>query len=115
MDMPRIDNAFFGSILVDGKKYETDLHIHWDGEIRERQKTHNFTKAEFEELALKDPEVIVIGTGMSGMLTVGPAAATAASLKGIQLLAVKTPEAAQRFNALARMRKRVIAVLHATC
>jgi len=113
--MPKIDNAFFGSILIDGRKYENDLYVHWDGEIRERQKTHNFTKTEFEDLALKDPEVIVIGTGMSGMLKIDAAAATAASVHGIQLLPVKTPEAVQRFNALARMKKRVIAVLHATC
>lgn len=115
MVMPKIDNAFFGSILVDGRKYENDIYVHWDGEIHERQKTHNFTKKEFEDLALKDPEVIVIGTGMSGMLVIDPAAATAASVHGIQLLPVKTPEAVQRFNALAKMKKRVIAVLHATC
>ncbi len=113
--MPRIDNAFFGSILVDGRKYENDLYVHWDGEVREREKTHNFTRTEFEDLALKDPEIIVIGTGMSGMVKVDPAAVAAASLKGVQLLVVKTPEAVQRFNALARMRKRVIAVMHATC
>jgi len=115
MGMPRIDNAFFGNILVDGRKYETDLHVHWDGEVKERKRTHVFDKAELNELLLKDPEVIVVGTGNSGLLQIDPAVHSTASLHGIEIVAVRTPEAAQRFNALMRMRKRVIAVMHATC
>ncbi len=113
--IPTIDNAFFGSIIIDGQKYSNDLIVSWDGEIRERERNHNFSKNDLAELMMKEPEAIIVGTGNSGLLQVDPALRVSANLNGTELIVAKTPEAAKHFNSLARTRKKVIAVLHATC
>ncbi len=113
--IPNINNAFFGSIIIDGQKYSHDLTVSWDGEITQRDRTHFFTKAELMEILMKEPETIVIGTGNSGLMEVDPAIKIAANLNGTELIIAKTPEAARHFNSLVRMQKKVIAVLHATC
>jgi len=115
MPRPNIDNAFFGSIIIDGQKYGSDLIISWDGEIRERERNHNFKKEDFDEIMMKEPEAIVIGTGNSGLLQVDPALRVSANLNGTELIVAKTPEAIRHFNSLAKIRKKVIAILHATC
>lgn len=115
MRIPSIENAFFGSIMIDGKKYSKDLVVSWDGEILERDRTHKFGKNELGELMLKDPEAIVIGTGNSGLMQVDQDAKVHANLNGVDVIVAKTPEAIRHFNSLARTRKKVIAVLHATC
>lgn len=115
--MPKIniDNAFFGSIIINGQKHDTDLTIYWDGEILQRERKHNITRNDIEELMLKEPEVIVVGTGNSGMMKIDTEAELSARLNGVELVVAETPKAAQEFNKLMRLKKRVVAVMHATC
>ena len=84
--VPKIDSAFFGSFIIDGKKYDHDVIVSWRGEIHERRKTHEFTKAELMGILMAAPEVIVIGTGHSGVLKVGPGVEVAARLEGVELV-----------------------------
>ncbi|MFQ6056831.1 MAG: MTH938/NDUFAF3 family protein, partial [Methanosarcinales archaeon] len=66
----KIEKYSFGSIVVDGKKYETDLILSWDGEVQERIKSHEFKKSELYEILQKDPEIVIIGTGYSGLVKI---------------------------------------------
>ncbi len=111
--MPRIDNAFFGTIIIDGKKYDTDVTIHWDGEIQERAKSHKFSKRELMDVLMKNPEVVIVGTGTAGYVKIDPDAEVAAKLDGIEFIAKPTLQAVEEFNKLAR-RKKVTAVFHIT-
>lgn len=112
--MPRIDNAFFGSIIIDGKKYDTDVLVASDGEVVKREKSHTFTKQELMDLLMmKEPEVIIIGTGMAGYVKVHPDAEVFAKLNGIELLAMPTGKAVQEFNRRSK-RGKVVAVIHVT-
>ena len=115
--MPKvnIDNAFFGVITINGQKHETDLTVYWDGEILQRDRRHNLTKSDIDELLLKEPEVIVIGTGNSGLMKVDTAAEVSAKIHGVEVVSKATPLAAQEFNKFMRLKKRVVAVMHATC
>ena len=115
MRIPNIDNAFFGSIIIDGQKYSNDLIVSWDGEIRERERNHNFSKNDLAEIMMKEPDAIVTGTGNSGLLQVDPSIRVSANLNGTEVIVAKTPEAAKHFNSLAKTRRKVIAILHATC
>lgn len=114
VQMPKIDNSYFGSIIIDGRKFDGDVVISWDGRIESRPGSHTFTKVDLNELLMRDPEVIVVGTGTVGNVKVEPAAEVAARLAGIELIAKLTPAAISEFNRHVR-RKRAIGVMHVTC
>ena len=112
--MVHIDSSYFGSILIDGKKYDHDVIVDWKGNVQQRMKSHKFSKREFDDLLFLDPEVVVVGTGTSGMVSIDPQVEIEAKIKGIELIFKKTPEATKEFNKFVR-RKRVVGVFHVTC
>ncbi len=112
--MPKIDSSYFGSIIIDGKKFDRDLHILPSGEIKERERTHTVSKREISDLLMHEPEAIVIGTGNSGLMKVESDGIVAAQLEGVEIISKPTPQAVQEFNKLNRGRK-VAGVFHVTC
>lgn len=112
---PRIDSAFFGSLLIDGRKYNNDVIVFWNGDVRDRPSSHEFTGAELKGILMSEPEVVVIGTGHSGMLKVAHDAEVTARLEGVNFIVKKTTDAIQEYNKFARLGKHVVAVLHSTC
>ena len=111
MPLPKITNFSFGSISINGRKYETDIIVFWDGEILERVRTHVFSKKELMEILVKDPELVVIGTGTAGNMKVENQAADYTKLNGIELIVKTTDKAVKDFNDMVR-KKRVAAVFH---
>lgn len=109
-----IDSTSFGSITVDGKRYDHDIWIFLDGRIEERNTNHLFSKEEFELLAREAPEVIVFGNGQSSVARVSDEAKEAAEERGIELIAAATPEAIKLYNNLAK-KKKTVAAIHVTC
>ena len=112
--MIKIDSFIFGNIIINGRRYEDDVIISWDGEVTDRKKTHMFSKDEVQNVMMKSPEIIIIGTGTGGLAKIDPAVEIATKLEGIELIIKKTPEAVEDFNKLSRRRK-VVAMLHITC
>jgi hypothetical protein len=110
-----INSTSYGQITIDGKKYDHDVWIFPDDTIKRRTTDHQFTREEFELLIQKKPEIIVIGTGQSGVLTVGEESRNAAREKNIHLMIAKSPDAAKIFNELKKNRKMVAAAIHITC
>ena len=112
--MPKIDSSYFGSIVIDGRKYNTDVIVSWDGEIIEREKSHIFSKKELMDLLMmKDVETIIIGTGTAGSVRIDPEAEVFARVEGITLTALPTSQAIDEFNKRSR-RTKVVAVIHVT-
>jgi hypothetical protein len=112
---PRIESALFGSFIIDGRKYESDVVVSWNGEVKDRPKSHEFTNAELNSILMSDPEVVVVGTGHSGVLKVAHDAEVTARLGGVEMVVKSTPQAVQEYHKFARLGKRVVAVLHSTC
>ncbi len=112
--MPKIDNAYFGSIIVDGRKFDSDVIIDWTGDIKMKSGSHSFSKVDLNELLMRDPEVIVIGTGTAGNVKVEPEAEIFARVQGVELIVKHTPLAIVEFNKAAKRRK-AIAFIHVTC
>lgn len=113
--MVKFDNAYFGSVIIDGKKYEYDVVVSWDGEILERAKAHTFSKAELLDILQKEPEVIVVGTGQSGLVKIDKDAEIEAKIQGVELVAKTTQQAIEEFNKLVKIKKKAVAVIHVTC
>jgi len=110
----------FGTIEVEGARYDYDLVIE-QGSIRKRTKGPSKTyRAAYGHTPFSADEAIpwhgkrlYIGTGMYGALPIMPAVYAAAKKKGIEVVALPTPEVCSK---LERMKADdVNAVLHVTC
>jgi len=112
-----IENSSFGSILVGGEKYTTDILIYPDGRVADnwwRQQGHRLTLADLAPLLAAQPEIIVIGTGVYGRLVPEPGLASTLNARGIDLVLEPTAAATARFNAL-HASHRTAAGFHLTC
>ncbi len=114
--MKLIEDYQFGSLKVNGESYNEDLEIHWDGKILSwiRKESHFIGAEDIKRALQREPEIIVIGTGKSGIAEIGKETEKAAAKKGIELIKEKTDKAVEIFNQL-RKEKRVIGLFHLTC
>ena len=111
-----IDSYDFGRIVVNGKRYNSDLIIFPD-KVRDgwrRKKGHRLHVEDLKDILEAKPEVLVVGTGYSGLMTVPSETRNYVESEGIELIAQNTREACKTFNRLVKSKK-VIAALHITC
>jgi hypothetical protein len=111
-----IDAYDFGSITINGKRYTTDLIVFPNKINAEwwRKEGHSLHIADLQEVLEAKTEVLVVGTGYSGMMKVPHETRSYVESKGIELVVQKTAEACKTFNRLAESRT-VVAALHLTC
>lgn len=113
----QIDRVAFGSLVIDGRLYHSDLVIYPDGRVMEgwrRERGHRLSMEDMEELVGTRPEIIVAGTGMQGLVKPEPDLEERLEAKGIRLLAASNERARELFNELPP-NKRVGACFHLTC
>ena len=111
-----IDSYDFGRIVIDGKRYNSDLIVFPD-KVRDswwRKEGHRLHVEDLKDVLEAKPEVLVVGTGYSGLMTVPPETRKYVESEGIELIAHRTAEACKTFNRLVQSRK-VVAALHLTC
>ena len=77
--------------------------------------SHVFKRREFEELHERGAEVLVIGTGTSGVAEVAEEARDFAERKKIEVIELPSVEAIKKFNELMAEGRRVGAIIHVTC
>lgn len=112
-----IDDYRFGRIVIEGKSYTSDVIVFPD-RVRDgwwRNEGHELCPADLWEVVQEKPEVLVVGTGQSGLMRVLPETGEYLEQQGIQLIVQRTAEACQTFNRLCRSGQRVVAALHLTC
>ena len=114
--MNTIDSYNFGQIVIDGIKYNSDVIIFPDRVQDDwwRDDSHKLTLKDISGIISENPEILVIGTGASGMMKVLPEVEPALTARNIQLIVQPTGEACEIFNQLSPT-QRVVATLHLTC
>jgi len=113
----KIDTSSFGLIVIDGKTYRSDLILHPDGRVDDawwRKRGHRLSFDDIDVLVASRPEVIIVGTGVNGLLKPNSRLAEMLAEKGIELIPLPNQEAVSRFNELSA-KKRVGACFHLTC
>ena len=113
--MKKISSYSFGSIKIDGTEYSSDviifpervLHPWW------RKEGHYLHMEDLEEVLSYKPEVLVIGTGYSGVMRVPDEIVKKLQSMGISVVVQKTTEAVRSYNGLSAEKK--VAALHLTC
>ena len=114
--MNTIDSYHFGQIVINGKKYSSDVIIFPDRVQGSwwRSKGHQLSLEDITEVITENPEVLIVGTGASGQMRVLPEVQPEVEARDIKLIAEPTSEACNIYNQLSRF-QRVVAALHLTC
>ncbi len=111
-----IEEHKFGSFKIDGKSFLGDIKIinkkvrYWDN----REK-HILSLRDIKELLAVEPDIIIVGTGNTGLLEVDSEVKTTILLKGIKLFIEKNAGAIEKYNSELSGNKKVAAIFHATC
>jgi hypothetical protein len=111
-----INSYRFGQIDVDGKVYTSDIIILPEG-IRAnwwRKTGHELCTDDITDVLNARPELLIVGTGASGLMRVLPEVEKTLSGAGIKLIVKRTQEACDLFNGLPPDKK-AAAALHLTC
>jgi hypothetical protein len=111
-----IDSYDFGEIVINGKSYTSDVIIYPDKVDSSwwRKEGHELAIEDLKDVLEQKPEMIIVGTGYSGIMQVLPETKKLIESEKIKLLIEDTRRACQSFNELSKKQK-VIAMLHLTC
>lgn len=114
--MNKIDSYRFGQIVINGLKYTSDVIIYPDRVQADwwRDESHKLSLKDITGIMKENPEVLLVGTGASGLMRVLPEVEQEAEAKNIRLIVQPTGEACEIYNQLSQI-QRVVAALHLTC
>jgi hypothetical protein len=117
MKFLRIDSCSFGSIVINGKEYTSDLIIYPDGHVMDswrRITGHRLSSDDIRRLIEYGPEVIIAGTGVSGLVKPEKELEKILCKKGIRFIPAPNQQAIELYNELIS-EKRVGACFHLAC
>ncbi|MGE5532267.1 MAG: Mth938-like domain-containing protein [Bacteroidota bacterium] len=118
---PKIEDTWFGSITVEGTRYEHDIIIRLSGKVRRRNKqlskaqygtSHTISLDEIRDLHRKRAERVIIGSGQEGKVALSPEAEKFLEEKGCRVDLLPTPEAVACWN---EAEGEVLGLFHITC
>jgi hypothetical protein len=118
---PEINKTSFGSITVKGEKYDHDIIIRLDGEIKKRKKklskaiygtSHTISRDEAKYVFEDGAELLIIGSGQYGAVELSEEASEYFKKKNCKVVLLPTPQAIKEWNeALGK----IIGLFHITC
>jgi hypothetical protein len=112
-----IDSYDFGQIVIDGQRYTSDVIVFPDRVKADwwRKESHRLHVEDVKDALEEKPNVLVVGTGYSGLVKVLPETEKYVRSRGVELIVQRTGEAYKTFNRLVQSGKTVIAAFHLTC
>lgn len=113
----RITHYEFGKITIKDKTYISDVIVYPEKVNSSwwRKEGHQLCIEDIEEVLNYSPEIVVVGTGAYGLLTVLEETKKFLEQRNIQLLIFPTKEAVKKFNELDTQNKKVVGCFHLTC
>jgi hypothetical protein len=117
-----INKTSFGSITIQGNKYEHDIIIRMNGKILKRKKklskrifgtSHIISIDEAKYIFEKGARLLIIGSGQYGQVTLSEEAEKYFRKKECKVKIFPTPEALEQWNK--QEKGAVIALFHLTC
>ncbi len=112
----RIDSYSFGHLTAGGRSYTSDVIIYPD-RIEEswwREEGHFLQVKDLSAAFAAQPDVLIIGTGYAGVMSVPEGVKNHIRSLGIELHVERTGKAVELYNKL-RESSIVVAALHLTC
>ena len=113
--MPEIAGYDFGRVTVDGRVETRDVIVLPERVVHEwwRRDGHGLVLEDLDAVLDELPERLIVGTGAYGRLRPDPATIEALRARGIQVEALPTAEAVERYAELDP--RTTAAALHLTC
>ena len=111
-----IDNFTFGRMIIDGKTYTSDLILYPD-KIDDnwwRKSGHFLVVEDLLDILTYEPEILIVGTGVNGLMKVPVETKKFVESKGIELMIEETEEACKIYNKIMEKNK-IVAAFHLTC
>lgn len=112
----KVDGYEFGKIVIGGTSYDSDTIIlsdrvmdHWW-----RKEGHSLHAGDLGEVVDDHPRLLIVGTGMFGMMKIPEQTEAFLRDRGIEMMALKTKDACTMFNEK-RGEGGVAAAFHLTC
>ena len=124
---PNIDRTAFGSITIENEQFRRDVMIRLSGKIKKRKKklsrlrdpvtgtagsSHAISLAEAEHIYQKGAELLIIGAGQFGMMSLSEEAAAYFQKNDCRVQLLSTKEAIDAWN---KAEGAVIGLFHVTC
>ena len=113
--MPRIRNVEFGNIKIDDETFGKEDFILFNDGFERVEKSHQPSLEEFQSILLREPELVIFGTGFSGCVKINNMIKKEAENNKIEIVILPTPDALKKFQELSKAGKRVAARIHTTC
>ena len=112
-----IDSYQFGEIVIDGASFSNDIIILGSSVQSNcwRKQGHSLSVEDIEPVIAAKPSVLIVGCGASGLMQVPSQTRQVLQENNIELEALNTHKAVQRFNELSQKNANVAAALHLTC
>jgi hypothetical protein len=112
-----IDSYQFGKIVIDGVDYSSDCIILGNSVQANwwRKQGHLLSAEDLQPIIAAKPTVLIAGCGASGLMKISDEARHVLLEEDIQLEAVDTAKAVERFNELSQTGVNIAAALHLTC
>ncbi|MDY7041036.1 MAG: MTH938/NDUFAF3 family protein [Chloroflexota bacterium] len=114
--LPMIDQFEYGTIVIGGQTYDSDVIIFPDGEVERWQPKdeHVLRPKDVNKVIKAKPEAVIIGLGTVGNLKVRSNVEERFQKAGIEVMVHKTGKACETYKQL-RGQRRIAAILHVTC
>ncbi len=118
---PIINDTSFGSITINGEKFQHDVIIRLSGKVKKRRKklskkvygtSHKMSLEEAQYIYEDGCQKLIVGTGQHGVLNLTQEAMDFFESLGCQVILERTPTAIEEFN---RSTGKKIGVFHVTC
>lgn len=118
---PKIEDTWFGSITIEGKRYEHDVVIGLKGKIHKRNKqlskavhgtSHTLSLIEIKDLYRDNARRLIIGAGQEGQVQLAPEAAAFLDKRGCKVDLAPTPAAIKLWN---EAEGKTLGLFHVTC
>ncbi|MDO8057018.1 MAG: MTH938/NDUFAF3 family protein [Candidatus Hermodarchaeota archaeon] len=113
----RIDDYQFGSIIINGQTYTTDVIVFPDRVRPEwwRLEGHKLLIQDLKCVLQAKPKLLIVGTGYYGKVRIPSTTRKHLSEMDINLIAKDTSAACKLYNTYRTSKQQVIAALHLTC
>jgi hypothetical protein len=111
---PKIENYGFGRITINGHSYTEDVKVFPDGIVPEwwREEGHVLQPGDIEDVLDYKPDVLIVGQGKEGRMSIPAETQIAVEYAGILLRSATTDDAVDLFN---EATKEAVGVFHLTC
>ena len=100
MYAPRIQEYKFGGLIIDGHTYTSDVIVHPQGVEPHWWRAHAYIlgREDLKTIWEQDPEILVVGSGASGMMVVAEETLGELRRRNIQAVVERTERACQIYN-----------------